>query len=269
MKLILTFATIATMVTTSAYAEKLYILNTGSTGGSYNAQTQAWAKDLAEDYEVELIQAKGCQKAVALINKIDGNILTMFSGNWVGREGCQPLYPTAENHIYTDQKVGLIFGRKNNNTPFLTDGIKVAFNNDRDEFLQLIADVNGITIYPIEFENSNEITLAVLNGEVDFGYTDSAKDVWKNADKLVPLYNLSDTELEGIPSVTTIGGKAVAATVNFVYFGESKESLRMTMQDRSMEDNSAIRGYQEGQKGLISYLIADPITSYTAFSSTQ
>jgi len=268
MKLLLTCVAIAFMSTTAA-AEKLYILNTGSTGGSYNAQTQAWAKDLGEDYEVELIQAKGCQKTAALINKIDGNILTMFSGNWVGREGCEPLYPTVENHIYTDQKVGLIFGRKNNNTSFLTDGIKVAFNNDRDEFLQLIADVNGITIYPIEFENSKEITLAVLNGEVDFGYTDSAKDVWKNADKLVPLYNLSDTELEGVPSITTIGGKAVAATVNFIYFGESKESLRMTMQDRSMEDNSAIRLYQEGQKGLISYLIADPTTSYTAFLSTQ
>ena len=34
------------LISTPAIAEKLYILNTGSTGGSYNAQTQAWAKDL-------------------------------------------------------------------------------------------------------------------------------------------------------------------------------------------------------------------------------
>ena len=49
-----------------------------------------------------MIQSKGCQKALALMSKIDGNVLTMFSGNWVAREGCASLIPTEANHLYTD-----------------------------------------------------------------------------------------------------------------------------------------------------------------------
>ena len=61
MRLTYALAVATALISTPAIAEKLYILNTGSTGGSYNAQTQAWAKDLGDDYEVELIQSKGCE----------------------------------------------------------------------------------------------------------------------------------------------------------------------------------------------------------------
>ena len=90
--------------------QKLYILNTGSTGGSYNAQTQAWAKDLVMTTKLNSSNQKAA-KSLALMSKIDGNILTMFSGNWVAREGCAPLMPTEANHLYTDYKIGLIFSR--------------------------------------------------------------------------------------------------------------------------------------------------------------
>lgn len=269
MNKITTLALAATFLSSTAFADKLYILNTGSTGGSYNAQTQAWAKDLGDDYEIELIQSKGCEKALALMSKIDGNILTMFSGNWVNREGCQNLIPTEANHLYTDQKIGLIFARRDSTQALLEDGVTVAYNSGREHYIQHIAETNGVKLNPIEYKNSKEIVLAVLNGEVDFGYTDSAKHVWKNADTLAPHYNLSGEELDGVPSVSEIGGKTVAATVNFLYFGEDKAALREQMQTEMTTDGSAISAYHGGQKGLRSYLMSDPATSYQAFASTQ
>ena len=269
MKLTYALAVTATLISTPAIAEKLYILNTGSTGGSYNAQTQAWAKDLGDDYEVELIQSKGCEKALALMSKIDGNILTMFSGNWVAREGCAPLMPTEANHLYTDYKIGLIFSRLDSTQQLLEDGVTVAYNSGREHYIQHIADANGVKLNPIEYKNSKEIVLAVLNGEVDFGYTDSAKHVWKNLDQLLPHYNLSGEILDGVPSVSEIGGKSIAATVNFLYFGDNKKALREQMQEEMGKPESAIGLYHDGQKGLRSYLMADPYTSYQAFVETQ
>lgn len=269
MRLTYALAVATALISNPAIAEKLYILNTGSTGGSYNAQTQAWAKDLGDDYEVELIQSKGCEKALALISKIDGNILTMFSGNWVAREGCAPLMPTEANHLYTDYKIGLIFSRLDSTQPLLENGVTVAFNGNRQSYIQQIADANDIDLFPIEYKNSKEIVLAVLNGEVDFGYTDSAKHVWKNLDQLLPHYNLSGEILDGVPSVSEIGGKTVAATVNFLYFGDDKKALREQMQKEMGKPESAIGLYHDGQKGLRSYLMADPYTSYQAFVKTQ
>lgn len=268
MKLLTTVAVAAALTTSTALADKLYILNTGSTGGSYNAQTQAWAKDLADNYEIELIQAKGCPKATALISKIDGNILTMFSGNWVNREGCETLFPTPTNHLYTDQKIGLIFGKKGGAST-LSDGATVAFNDGKDVEILALAKDSGIDLKPIEYKNSNELALAVMNGEVNFGYTHSAKGVWKNIDKLTPIYNLSARELDGIPSVTSIGGKAIVSTVNFVYFGDAKESLRNQMQADRKASGSAIGEYIDNQKGLKSFLLDDAATSYNAFVETQ
>ena len=63
MNKITTLAIAASLISSAAFADKLYILNTGSTGGSYNAQTQVCAKDLGDDYEIELIQSTGCEKA--------------------------------------------------------------------------------------------------------------------------------------------------------------------------------------------------------------
>ena len=269
MNKITTLAIAASLISSAAFADKLYILNTGSTGGSYNAQTQAWAKDLGDDYEIELIQSKGCEKALALMSKIEGNVLTMFSGNWVKREGCAPLMPTETNHVYTDHKIGLIFSRTDSTQALLEDGVTVAYNSGREHYIQHIAEANGVSLNPIEYKNSKEIVLAVLNGEVDFGYTDSAKHVWKNADQLTPNYNLSDEELDGVPSVSEIGGKTVAATVNFLYFGDAKDALRQQMQEEMGKADSAIGAYHDGQKGLRSFLMADPYTSYQAFAKTQ
>lgn len=269
MKLISTLAVATAMITTPAVAEKLYILNTGSTGGSYNAQTQAWAKDLGDNYDITLIQSKGCPKTVSLLSKIEGNVLTMFSGNWVGREGCDGLYPTQTNHVYTDQKVGLIFGKAGSGKSTLTNGSTVAFNDKKDKEIIALANDAGIDLIPIEYKNSNELVLAVINGEVDFGYTHSAKGVWDNIDKVTPILNLSSKEMDGIPSVTSIGGKAIVSTVNFVYFGDAKESLRKQMQEDRSSEGSAIGEYIDSQKGLQSYLMEDAVTSYNAFAETQ
>ena len=40
--------------------EKLHAINSGSLTGSHSVMTAAWANDLAEDYDVQIVQAKGC-----------------------------------------------------------------------------------------------------------------------------------------------------------------------------------------------------------------
>ena len=69
--------------------------------------------------------------------------------------------------------------------------------------------------------------------------------------------------------MSEIGGKTVAATVNFLYFGDDKKALREQMQKQMGKPESAIGLYHDGQKGLRSYLMADPYTSYQAFVKTQ
>ena len=118
--------------------------------------------------------------------------------------------------MYTDYKIGLIFSRLDSTQPLLEDGVTVAYNSGREHYIQHIADANGVKLNPIEYKNSKEIVLAVLNGEVDFGYTDSAKHVWKNADQLLPHYNLSGEILDGVPSVSEIGGQLAATLTSCI-----------------------------------------------------
>ena len=56
---------------------------------------------------------------------------------------------------------------------------------------------------------------------------------------------------------------------DILYFGDDKKALREQMQEEMGKPESAIGLYHDGQKGLRSYLMADPYTSYQAFVKTQ
>ena len=53
-------ASAVAFVTPSFAKDTLYIVNSASTGGSFNAAMTAYAQDLEKTYDIEYIQAKGC-----------------------------------------------------------------------------------------------------------------------------------------------------------------------------------------------------------------
>ena len=60
-KLLITTTILSSILITPVMAkEKLYAINSGSLTGSHSVMTAAWANDLAEDYDVQIVQAKGC-----------------------------------------------------------------------------------------------------------------------------------------------------------------------------------------------------------------
>ena len=61
-------------LTMTAHAkDKLYVINSASTGGSFNAIMSATAEDLKKYYDIEYVQAGGCAKAGVISSKLANN----------------------------------------------------------------------------------------------------------------------------------------------------------------------------------------------------
>ena len=232
--------------------DTLYLVNTASTSGSYNAALTAYAQDLDSQYDIEYIQAKGCVKSKQVIDKIRANgeqAVALFYSGWLKKPECATLVPTADNLLYTNIKAGVIFGRQGENKEFLTDGATVAFNNVNDALLNEIADVNGISFNLVRYENSKAVVLAMLNGETDFAVVGSPKYFWKNSDKFRGILNLSDTESSGIPSVVTVGGSPKVLQDTWLYHGDDYSTIRSVMKSIFSNPDSVIAKWQAGIKG--------------------
>ena len=91
----------------------------------------------------------------------------------------------------------------------------------------------------------------MLNGEVDFGIVNSAKRYWRNESKLTALYNLSDEDNSGIPSLSkAIKGAPVKNLFdNFVYYGSNKAKVFATMQKAFNNGDSAVNKWLSSAKG--------------------
>src|SRR6056300_329315 len=193
-----TFA-IALVIASTSFAlakDTLYIVNSGSTGGSYNAQLTAWMTDLNKYYDTKYVQAKGCSKAAAVIRKITSNentqALSLYSSTWKhSNKDCQVLYPSDNKYLFSNQKAGIVFSKKDTKIDFLTDGAVIGINGSNDVYINKIASINNINFKTIRYENSKGVTLGVLNGEVDFGITNSSSRFWKAIDGLKGHYVLS------------------------------------------------------------------------------
>ena len=153
--------------------EKLYAINSGSLTGSHSVMTAAWANDLAEDYDVQIVQAKGCAKTEAILKKLEGqHAIYNYSSNWNSKETCKNVAPTSDSLVYADAVVGLVFTKGENNSSFLTDNISVAYTNDSTAvWLEEVESANNVKFNKIRYDGSQELVLAVMNGESDFAIT--------------------------------------------------------------------------------------------------
>ncbi len=253
----LTFATalVAGLSFAASAKDTLYIVNSASAGGSYNAQSVAYAQGLEDVYKIEYIHAKGCTKSAQVINKIlsnGGQVIALYGSSFKG-DDCAKIAPTQDNFLYTNAKVGLIFSLKDAINDDVVAGSTMAFNaNKEDEVIAPIESANGIDIKTVRYKNSKEVVLAVKNGETQFGVIESAKYFYRNVDIFEAHYNLSDDTFENIPSVVSIGGLPMYAHDTWLYHGSNIDSVRAEMNKVFNNPESAIAKWQSGIKGYSS-----------------
>ena len=255
-KLLLTTTILCSLVSVPALAkEKLYAVNSGSLTGSHSVMMAGWANDLSSDYDVQIIQAKGCVKTEAILEKLKGkHAIYNYSSKWNKKEECSVIAPTLDTLLYADLVNGVVFTKNSNNTPFATDGVTVAYTNDDSaKWLEEIEAAQGITFNKVRYEGSQELVVAVINGEADFSLTTSPKHFYEKLDQLKAVYNLTSGEVDGVPSLHTLGASSSTKIASIVYSGPDRDAVRADMID-SYVDGSSINNYHDVSKGAISYI---------------
>lgn len=257
MKKILYITTLlSTLIITPVLAkEKLYAINSGSLTGSHSVMTAAWANDLAEDYDVQIVQAKGCAKTEAILEKLEGqHAIYNYSSNWNSKEACVGVAPTSNSLVYADAVVGIVFTKDKNETSFITEGVSVAYTNDSTAvWLDEVAATNNIEFNKIRYDGSQELVIAVMNGEVDFAITTSPKHFFEKSKELKAVYNLSSEEIDGVPSLHTIGASSTTKISSVVYSGPDINKVRNDMIE-SYDEGSSMNNYHSVSKGTVSFI---------------
>lgn len=268
-------ATVLVAATTSFALAKdtLYIVNSGSAGGSYNAQLQAWMTDLDDYYDVNFIHAKGCAKASAVLKKISADpnneAISIYSATWKhSSDACAFLYPTEDTFFFNTQKSGLIYTTKGNTKPLLRDGATVAFNGSNDEYISALGAANGVELKTVRYENAKGTTLGVMNGEAEFGIINSGSAFWKNQDKLDGIVMLGPKGWKEMPSISTINGKPKSGYDNYLYFGSDRSALYSTMSKIFADKSSAIRKWSDQNEAYWSNIdSSDKMKNFADFTT--
>lgn len=255
-KLLFTTTILSTLLITPVLAkEKLYAVNSGSLTGSHSVMTAAWANDLAEDYDVQIVQAKGCAKTEAILKKLEGqHAIYNYSSNWNSKEACTNVAPTQDSLLYADAVVGLVFTKGENITSFITEGVSVAYTNDSTAvWLEEVELANNIKFNKIRYDGSQELIIAVMNGEANFAITTSPKHFYEKSDELKAVYNLSSEEIDGVPSFHTIGASSTTKISSVVYSGPNINKVRDDMIESYIK-GSSMNNYHSVSKGTVSFI---------------
>jgi len=226
---------LATIPSVATAKEKLYIINSGSTNGTFNAILSAYASDLKTMYDVEYVQAKGCSKASVILKKIKKAkafyISQGIKAATSDKCSASAFQPTQDKIIASDIKFGMIFGRIGDKgiSDLKKGGNKIAYNtNPNKDWLAKLDRSLGVTNTHVKYKNSTGVMLAVLNGEVDLGFINSTKKVWQQKGKLVGLLSLNPEGDNGVPplnGVANFNGAEKGQVDNFFVQGFSKSEL--------------------------------------------
>jgi hypothetical protein len=230
------------LINTVAFAkDKLYIVNTGSTGGSYNGQLSAMASDLSNTYNIEFVQSKGCAKGSANIKRITEageQVLYIWNAlrtadNLNGKKDADCfMLPTKKNFVNSALKYAMFFTNVDGISAeqLWTDGTTVAYNSaSTKDYLTAVAKSKGVTWNFIPYKNSKAVVLAVMNKEVQAGFVNSASSVYKKMNVLKGLYTTNPKGENGITalaSVTDFERSAVVQADMFLSKGGNIKKLR-------------------------------------------
>ena len=164
----------------TASLEKLYVVNTGSLTGTFNAIQNAYTSDLQEHFDVELVQAKGCAKGKAILEKLEAPAFMIWEGyNLVGAMSDKnpecALDITSDNFVRADWKYNYIVSSTDSNL-----GISDLVESDRsykfgyaivgpfDVWVKELSKQIQTDLKPVAYESSGAASMALINGEIDF-----------------------------------------------------------------------------------------------------
>jgi len=266
--LLFSAAMLAASTSLSMAAEKVYFLNNGPEGSSGHTFYTMMAESMKGDWDIEVLSFDGCSKVVASMGKIgDANIVTDANTKDLRKkESCAPLAPTAVNHMFANQKVGVVFKRADSDATLDTPGVRVAYNKGRNHIVTDIASTDNY----IEYKKSSQIIKAVISGEADIGIVNTSAKVYKN-DELLPMYNTSAVEVDGVPSLTTIGGGTLSSSQSFIFTGDDsvQESLRDDMAAAAADASSSFGEFYDNVKGQNITLNLSRMDSYTLLANSM
>jgi hypothetical protein len=245
--------------------EKLYILNSGSTGGSFNGQMTAYAEDLSKYYDVEYVQGKGCNKASANIDKITNNggqVFYIWNGlrtaDYYNKKNdlCGKI-PSEQNFVNSVLKYGIFFTTQNgiDKNNIFKSGIKVGYNsNTNQRYLQELMNSHGVEWQLVRYENSKGVRLGVVNNEVDFGMINSAASYWKKTKKLKlkALFTLNsngENDITALADVSDFKGAGNGIADMFLLEGGDNIKLRKIVSKILNDPDSKISLWYSTAKG--------------------
>lgn len=154
-------------------AEKLTILNSGSKTGGFSMQSQAYSTDLANLYDVNLVNpGDRCVALGSLLPKIDGPVLMPWASDYeaVGRDGGCVKFDINQAHVLRYDSAPLFVCTRGK---FISrDSGRVAHTVPADGPLaRIVEELNtefGTQHKPVVYDGSGDARLALINGEVDF-----------------------------------------------------------------------------------------------------
>lgn len=275
--------TIATPVIVSA-AEKLYLVNSLSATGTFNAILTAYMKDLSSIYNVEYIQGSSCQKAKSIVNNLVKNNQSVVL-IWQGLITAEYLdkndnncvvVPTQSTFVRADLKYSIIYGLKDHisaDDVLSKKRMRVGYNGQSAKrWLEQFSKHHGLDWHLFQYKNSTEGYLGVLNNEVDFAYANSAATYWKNADKLTGLYSLNPQGDNSIPALKSVSDfpLATAAQADFIlYYGPDLATFKTNIKRiHASKDSNIVQFYQVGGSSYIDTMtLSDQLAVSTVISA--
>jgi hypothetical protein len=243
-------------------AEKLHIINSLSATGTFNSIMTAYVEDLSSAYDVSYVQGSSCQKAKSIVDNLVKNnqsVMLIWQGLITAEfldknDNSCVVIPTMSNFVRADLKYSLLYGLKGNVT---ADDVldqkqkKVGYNGQSARrWLEQFSQHHNLNWKLIQYKNSTEGYLGVLNKEVDLAYANSAATFWKNTDKLIGLYSLNPNGDNLIPALKSVSdfGLADAAQADFIlYYGPDLNKFKSNIRKIHSDNNSNIvRFYMSG-----------------------
>jgi len=265
----------------TASLKKLYVVNTGSLTGTFNAIQNAYTNDLSKHFDVELIQAKGCAKGKAILEKLEAPAFMIWEGyNLVGAmSGKNPecaLDITPDNFVRADWKYNYIVASTDSNL-----GINDLVGSDRsykfgyaivgpfDVWVKELSKQIQTDLQPVAYESSGAASMALINGEIDFLVV-NGKQVAKfeaqgKMSKVATFNPEGDGETPSIKSFANFTG-ADKGVVEFFLFAngssEQKQQLIKVLNIIHSDQNASATKWYGSAMGFVNSLKFDQETAY-------
>jgi ABC-type amino acid transport substrate-binding protein len=262
--------------------DKLYVVNTGSLTGTFNAIQNAYTSDLEKHFDVELVQAKGCAKGKAILEKLEAPAFMIWEGyNLVGyKSGKNPecaLDITSNNFVRADWKYNYIVA--SSSTGLGLDELK---NSDRtfklgyaivgpfDLWVNELSNNVASTLQPVAYESSGAASLALINGEIDYLVV-NGKQVAKfsaqgKMTKVATFNPEGDGDTPAIKSFADFTGADKGVVEFFIFANGSslqKQELIDALNSIHQDQNANATKWYNSAMGFVNSLNFDPDTAFS------